>query len=127
MDIERAAHRGSMVLEPDGLPRQGDVSIGPKPEVVEAGDKLSGRPVVRVPQARMPFKGRVELDKPVVLRLLLSVEEHLDDAESDVHRREERTVLFLLPVSLVLLVPLCQTPALPANARPALLIGLFHP
>ena len=88
--VEPAAHRLAAVLEPHGLPAEGDPRIGLDPLALEAGDHLQGRPPRGVDQPGHLLEERVHLEEAVVDRATGVVEDHLRQAVPLVDRREER-------------------------------------
>src|SRR5690606_6499481 len=90
-----AAHRWRAGREPSGLPREGHRREDLKPNVLLKGGDVAHRSSHDAAQPREVFEGRIDLQKTMVDRPSLVVEEDLDDAEPLVDRVEQRAVALL--------------------------------
>lgn len=94
MDFEPAAERRHRVLVSRRLPGQRHPAEQPGPVTLETRHELACGAADRIGHARVPRESRVDLDEAVV-RGLLSIEDHLDDAKAGVDGFEKRAVAFL--------------------------------
>jgi hypothetical protein len=89
-DVEPpAVHRRCLVHESDGLTGPRNATVRLEPEGIEVGHQLASGLPDRLMQPGQLLERGVRLQKAVVDRSVLVVEQHLDDAEAGIERGEE--------------------------------------
>ena len=79
-------------FEPNRFTRQGDLGESIKPVPLVQGRDFAHAPANSIRDASKPLKGRIRLDKSVILATPATVKVDLDDAESLVERVKDGSI-----------------------------------